>query len=43
MVLASSLQAGNRVIEARIITGDHRGDNVLIPRLALDHEDRVWE
>jgi hypothetical protein len=31
---------GNRVLEAKIITGDHRGRIVLIPRIALDCDDK---
>jgi hypothetical protein len=39
--LGASTQTGNRVIEAKVMTQDHRGDTALIPRLALDRKDRV--
>lgn len=34
---------GRRVIKAKIITGDHRNQVVLIPRIALDVEDNVCD
>lgn len=34
---------GRRVIKAKIITGDHRNQVVLFPRIALDVEDNVCD
>jgi ATP-dependent DNA helicase PIF1 len=34
------MKLGHRILEAKIITGDKRGEVVLIPRIALDCDDK---
>ena len=34
------LQLGIKIIEAVIITGSHKGEKVLIPRIVLTYQDK---